>query len=144
MENASKALIIAGAILLAILIIGLGIYIYNQASNSVSDTGMDKIAVRQFNGKFEPYLDVTLTTITAKALIDTARNEGVELTGSINSKLKIRADKEYEAIPTYQNNNSLTGKIESIQIKVKGSGSQTPLTNMTDTVNVVDLDPTRP
>ena len=33
MENASKALIIAGAILLAILIISLGIMIYQQASN---------------------------------------------------------------------------------------------------------------
>ena len=32
MENASKALIIAGAILLAILIIALGVYIYQQAS----------------------------------------------------------------------------------------------------------------
>ena len=32
MENASKALIIAGAILLAILIISLGIVIYNQAA----------------------------------------------------------------------------------------------------------------
>ena len=30
MENASKALIIAGAILLAILIIGLGMFIYNS------------------------------------------------------------------------------------------------------------------
>ena len=30
MENASKALIIAGAILLSILIIGLGMFIYNQ------------------------------------------------------------------------------------------------------------------
>ena len=33
MENASKALIIAGAILLAILIISLGIMIYQQASS---------------------------------------------------------------------------------------------------------------
>ena len=31
MENASKALIIAGAILLAILIISLGLIVYNQA-----------------------------------------------------------------------------------------------------------------
>jgi len=30
MENASKALIIAGAILLSILIIGLGMAIYNE------------------------------------------------------------------------------------------------------------------
>ena len=46
MENASKALIIAGAILLAILIIGLGIFIYRQAANTVSDTGMDQLAIQ--------------------------------------------------------------------------------------------------
>ncbi len=38
MENASKALIIAGAILLAILIIGLGIFIYRQAAKALIDT----------------------------------------------------------------------------------------------------------
>ena len=31
MENASKALIIAGAILLSIAIIGIGMYVYSQA-----------------------------------------------------------------------------------------------------------------
>ena len=31
MENASKALIIAGAILLAIAIIGVGMYVFNNA-----------------------------------------------------------------------------------------------------------------
>jgi len=55
MENASKALIIAGAILLAILIIGLGVFIYNQASNAIGNTGMDQLAIQQFNGQFEPY-----------------------------------------------------------------------------------------
>ena len=34
MENASKALIIAGAILLSILIIAIGMYIFNSSSNS--------------------------------------------------------------------------------------------------------------
>ncbi len=71
MENASKALIIAGAILLAILIIGLGVFIYNQASNTVSDTGMDQVAIRQFNGQFEPYINKTVDSTAAKALIDT-------------------------------------------------------------------------
>ena len=71
MENASKALIIAGAILLAILIIGLGVYIYNQASNTVSDTGMDQIAIRQFNAQFEPYIMDNASGATAMALYDT-------------------------------------------------------------------------
>ena len=35
MENASKALIIAGAILLSILIIGMGMFIYNQAQDQI-------------------------------------------------------------------------------------------------------------
>ena len=71
MENGSKALIIAGAILLAILIIGLGVYIYNQASNTVSDTGMDQIAIRQFNAQFEPYIMDNASGSIALALYDT-------------------------------------------------------------------------
>ena len=68
MENASKALIIAGAILLAILIIGLGIFIYRQAANTVSDTGMDKLAIQQFNGQFENYIKDNVSGSTVRAL----------------------------------------------------------------------------
>ena len=55
MENASKALIIAGAILLAILIISLGILIYNQASSVVNDNAMSQVEVTQFNTQFTQY-----------------------------------------------------------------------------------------
>ena len=55
MENASKALIIAGAILLAILIISLGILIYNQASGIVSNNSMDEVDIQTFNNKFTQY-----------------------------------------------------------------------------------------
>ena len=52
MENASKALIIAGAILLAILIISLGILIYNQASGVVNNNAMSEVETQNFNQKF--------------------------------------------------------------------------------------------
>ena len=55
MENASKALIIAGAILLAILIISLGILIYNQASGIVSNNSMSEVDIQTFNNKFTQY-----------------------------------------------------------------------------------------
>ena len=55
MENASKALIIAGAILLAILIISLGIVIYNQASGVVNSNSMSDVEITQFNSKFTQY-----------------------------------------------------------------------------------------
>ena len=55
MENASKALIIGGAILLAILIISLGILIYNQASSVVNDNAMSQVEITQFNTQFTQY-----------------------------------------------------------------------------------------
>ncbi len=55
MENASKALIIAGAILLAILLITLGILVYNQASGVINSNAMDEVEVQQFNQKFVQY-----------------------------------------------------------------------------------------
>lgn len=55
MENASKALIIAGAILLSILIISLGIFIFQQASGVISGAGMTEAQISAFNQKFTKY-----------------------------------------------------------------------------------------
>ena len=55
MENASKALIIAGAILLAILLISLGIMIYQQASAQVNSAGMSDAELSAFNQKWTKY-----------------------------------------------------------------------------------------
>ena len=55
MENASKALIIAGAILLAILLISLGIMIFTQAQDTVSGSGMSEAEITAFNQKFTKY-----------------------------------------------------------------------------------------
>ena len=51
MENASKALIIAGAILLSILLISLGILVYNNAKGTVSDSNLDYEEAQKFNTK---------------------------------------------------------------------------------------------
>lgn len=55
MENASKALLIAGAILLAILLISLGIMIFNTASDTITSSGMSDMQQTTFNQKFEKY-----------------------------------------------------------------------------------------
>ncbi|MEE0865899.1 MAG: hypothetical protein U0L98_03780, partial [Clostridia bacterium] len=55
MENASKALIIAGAILLAILIISLGILIFSQAQDTVGSVNMSEQEMMAFNNKFTAY-----------------------------------------------------------------------------------------
>lgn len=55
MENASKALIIAGAILLSILIIALGVFIFNQAKSAMGNVGLSDQEVSAFNSKWESY-----------------------------------------------------------------------------------------
>ena len=74
MENASKALIIAGAILLSILIIGLGMFIYGQAAGVMDDTGLDQQEIKAYNEPFERYEGTTVKGATVKAMIDTVRN----------------------------------------------------------------------
>ncbi len=69
MENASKALIIAGAILLAILLISLGIMIFNQAQDTVNNNGMSQAEMQAFNNKFIKY-EGTRSGTEVKALIN--------------------------------------------------------------------------
>ena len=69
MENASKALIIAGAILLAILIISLGIMIYNQAAGVVNNNAMSEVEVTQFNAKFTQYEGDSVSGSVVKSML---------------------------------------------------------------------------
>jgi len=55
MENASKALIIAASILIAILIIALGVTIFNSAQDAASTESLDTAEINMFNQKFEKY-----------------------------------------------------------------------------------------
>lgn len=57
MENASKALLIAGAILICILLIGVGMLVFNGAQETISGglSSMDESAKQQFNAKFTQY-----------------------------------------------------------------------------------------
>lgn len=55
MENASKALIIAGAILLAIVIISLGLIVVNNVRSTTDNTNLSEQEIQSFNAKFIAY-----------------------------------------------------------------------------------------
>ena len=57
MENASKALIIAGSVLIAILLISLGLFIFKSTSGATDQTqDLGKtLEVQQFNSQFLKY-----------------------------------------------------------------------------------------
>ena len=69
MENASKALIIAGAILLSIIIISLGIMVVNNARNQIGGQNLNKEQIQTFNAQWENYVGNTKTASEVRAMI---------------------------------------------------------------------------
>ena len=72
MENASKALIIAGAILLSIIIISLGIMVVNNARNQIGGANLNSEEIQTFNSKWEAYIGDKKTAAEVKALCSSA------------------------------------------------------------------------
>ena len=97
MENASKALIIAGAILLSILLISLGIMIFNQAQDTVNSSGMSEAEITAFNNKFLKYEGEQKASVV-KALINEVIANNAEGTNII--KVKIGNAGSYTDAPT--------------------------------------------
>lgn len=71
MENASKALIIAGAILISILIIAIGMYIYTSSTGSIESaiSSMDTQEIEAFNSMWSNY-EGEQTGAQVKAMIN--------------------------------------------------------------------------
>lgn len=76
MENASKALIIAGAILLAILLIALGVYVFQSASSNTGTEQLSSTEVQAHNDPFSRY-EGTCTGTEIRALLDTVRTNNI-------------------------------------------------------------------
>lgn len=93
MENASKALIIAGAILLSILIIALGVFVFNQSKSAMENVNLSDQEVSAFNSKYESYKGVQNGS-NVKSLINairtynnsTSENQYINLTASVDTK----------------------------------------------------------
>jgi len=86
MENASKALIIAGAILISILLISLGIKVFNSTSGIVEEThsSSESTSKELFNSKFTKYFGSSVSGTQARALVN-----AVMVNNSTNSNPQI-------------------------------------------------------
>lgn len=70
MENASKALIIAGAILLSISIIALGMFALNSVTGSIPDEPLKDVEISQFNSTFDKYVGSNVSGSRVRSLLD--------------------------------------------------------------------------
>lgn len=77
MENATKALLIAAAVLVVILIISLGIGIFTMASEQMGNADLTEYQIAQFNDKFKKYEGTTVSATKVNALLDTVFNHNM-------------------------------------------------------------------
>ena len=82
MENASKALIIAGAILISIMIIGLGAAIFSKAKSNVNSQNLNS----EVNEKFSSYIGDRMTASEVKSLMSVIRTNNI--TGASSDDVK--------------------------------------------------------
>lgn len=141
MENASKALIIAGAILISILLISVGILVMNSTSNVQGEMAsqMDAAQKQSFNSQFNNYNGTNKTASDVRALYNTVissnatHDESTTVTFTING-----AEPTSETIADLStrtryrivvNLNTETGLVDTINVTpVNGGtgGSSTP------------------
>ena len=103
MENATKALIIAAAILIAIVLISLGVFVLGQGSTMVQENSdMTEVQVSTFNSKWEAFLGNKVSASKVKQLINTVNQQQTDdaskkvvLTGVMSLNL-IEAGKTYK------------------------------------------------
>ena len=108
MENASKALIIAGAILISILLITIGIVLINSGRDVVDTgtAGMTSQKIQTFNSQFTAYEGTRKGTElrnifnTVKASNATDESHQVEFTG-INKVADLVSTKNYDVTLEY-------------------------------------------
>lgn len=72
MENASKALLIAGSVLIVILLIAVGMKIFNSTAGTTGavEGTMASTEIAMFNNKFTPYIGDNKTVNEAIALVN--------------------------------------------------------------------------
>ncbi len=91
MENASKALIIAGAILLSISIITIGMAVFNQAKEAMEGSGLSSEKVSTYNSKFDSYAG-SQSGSNVKALLTTIQNHNLSNVNDESLQITVTVD----------------------------------------------------
>lgn len=123
MENASKALIIAGAILISILLISVGIMIFNSSSGlfSSAQSSMSDQEMKMFNQKFTMYQGNRVSGSSVKQLMrdidaNNANNENPTITYGSGSVTASNIKAAYQYTVTCTDVNPKDGVIDTVTI----------------------------
>lgn len=127
MDNASKALIMAGAILIAVMLVSLGVMLFSRAQDVAEDSvgTIDALGVDAYNNQFLQYVgsDIRGTSIlqlcskieanNAVSTINTITISGIGTSAQLATNAVVRSHYYTVTVTGYD---TTTGAISGIQI----------------------------
>lgn len=150
MENASKALIIAGAILLAIAIIGVGMFVFQNVQETITGSAdMSSQEIAAYNQTFTAYSG-NVRGSRAKVLCDTVNNHNLAAIDD-SQKVKLTFNQEINdpqncpppeegdsetttaAIMNIKNKDIKSGKTYTVSVGVDKNSGLVTVVNISDT-----------
>lgn len=141
MENATKALLISASVLITMLIISLGLVIYNKAAETANRVNMSEYEIQAFNEKFDKYNGEKYTGSEVMAMIKMVFNhnrmqvaEGTDNKVLVKNENKTILDGDDTSMPTskympstaelydiYVYHDSKTGLVNNIMYRKTGT-----------------------
>ena len=124
MENATKALLIAAAVLIAILIISLGLAVYNSSAETVKSANLSQQEVQAANEKFARYNGNNKRGSEVNAMLQTVLNSNVDAdaTGEEAKKVSVTGDVTLASDATSITSRADTSKLYNIEVVYGGTG----------------------
>lgn len=126
MENATKALLIAAAVLIAILIISLGLAVYNTSAETVKSTNLSQQEVQSANEKFARYNGENKRGSEVNAMLQTVLNANVDATAANETgrQVSVTLDNSEILSKTAKSitKQADTSKLYKIEVQYNGNG----------------------
>lgn len=123
MENASKALLIAGAILICILLIAIGMYIYQQANGVIKSaaSNMSQQDKDAYNATAKSYMGEVVKGNQVRAMIDSLISQNDGNVGDSGKFVGIGIDGN---IPNYSKKGELNKACKEANVYLGGDNGQ--------------------
>lgn len=124
MENATKALLIAAAVLIAILIISLGLVVYNNSANTVNQANLSSQEIQAQNEKFTRYNGNNKRGSEVNSLLQTALNYNLNTTDDGN-KVTVTGKNGAPSLATTATSiktQADTSALYTIEVQYEGAG----------------------
>ncbi len=138
MENATKALLIAAAVLVAILIISFGLVIYNKSTTATDSADLTATQIQAQNEKFAKYEGENQRGSVVNALLETALTNNTTAT-SDGAKVNVYMGSGTSSLLVGTTSTSISSKANTSKLyNIKCSRNKSGVINQINIEQVAD------